>query len=169
MKPGDQFNPFRIFIGLFIPNCLARHPGLAPAAKILYGRLAQYSGRDGKCIPGTEALAIEIGVSERRIRQLIKELEVAGFIKIDRSSGGNNSGYKGVRYLFVWHPIFDDAEKFSEINFRSPERNFRGSEKSFRVYKVKETQQENQEEKGSKFSSAEDPYKYSSLPEEVLQ
>jgi hypothetical protein len=37
MRPGEPFNPFRLFNGLFVREALARHRGLSPGAKLAYG------------------------------------------------------------------------------------------------------------------------------------
>ena len=68
MRPGEPFNPFRLFNGLFVPEALARRRGLSPGAKLAYGRLARYAGQDGQCYPAVPTLAREIGVGLRKGR-----------------------------------------------------------------------------------------------------
>lgn len=96
MVPGERFNPYRFFVGIFIPNALVRYKGLSPSAKLVYGRLSQYAGKDGKCFPSEDVLADEVGLSKRQVYRLISELENERFI-VCQATG----------YMFLWHDIFD--------------------------------------------------------------
>ena len=40
MKEGDVFIPYKVFIGVFIPNCVLEAEDLPPSAKLLYGVLS---------------------------------------------------------------------------------------------------------------------------------
>src|SRR5579871_3391036 len=73
-QPGQPFNPYRFFHGIFIPEALVRYGGLSPGAKIAYGRLVRYAGQDGECHPRQQTLAREIGVSDRQVRTYLQEL-----------------------------------------------------------------------------------------------
>jgi hypothetical protein len=42
LRPGQPFNPYRMFKGLFIPEGLARCDWISPGAKLAWGRLARY-------------------------------------------------------------------------------------------------------------------------------
>ena len=75
LQVGQPFNPFGLFNGIFIPDALAREKGVSRGAKIVYGRLARYAGRNGKCYPGVSTLAAEIGSSERQTQRYLAELE----------------------------------------------------------------------------------------------
>src|SRR3990172_6930356 len=74
------FNPYKQFLGSFIPNCLMEYEGLTAMAKLCWARLAQYAGMDGRCHPMQETLAREIGISSRQVIRILKELEIKGFI-----------------------------------------------------------------------------------------
>jgi hypothetical protein len=65
-QPGEPFNPYRMFTGLFIPEALARCPSISAGAKLAWGRLARYAGEDGHCYPTVKTLGSEIGVGDRR-------------------------------------------------------------------------------------------------------
>lgn len=139
MKPGEIFNPWKLFTGLFVPNALARFPGLSPGAKLLYGRLAQYAGKDGACYPSQETLAVEIGVTDRWVRKLIMELQDGGFIKAVRPKGTDRLNHKTSRYVFLWHIIFDRSGE--EGSFRSEkEGSFRSYNKVLKENQKKENQ-----------------------------
>ncbi len=102
MKPGEPFNPFRLFNGLFVPEALAQFSGVSPGAKLAYGRLARYAGQNGKCFPATDALGAELGVSERQARRYVMELDKAGFIR--RNARFHGSGQTSNEFEFLWHP-----------------------------------------------------------------
>ncbi len=152
MKRGDIFNPWKLFIGLFVPNALARYTGLTPGAKLLYGRLAQYAGKDGACYPSQDALAEEIGVADRQVRNYLQELVKNEFIRVDNPKGIDRLRHKTNRYVFLWHSIFClsgaelECRSGQELDFRS------GAELECRSYKgVEENQQkENQKKENQK-------------------
>ena len=111
MKPGDRFNPFNLFVGLFVPNGLARYKKISANAKLLYGRLAQFAGKNGECFPSQALLAQEIAVTERAIRKLLKELKDDRFIEVlTPGLMGRFDGNTAV-YTFLWHPVFEDCCK----------------------------------------------------------
>lgn len=120
MLPGEIFNPFKVFVGLFIPNVLASYKGLSPSAKIVWGRLAQFSGSGGRCFPSQEVLADEVGLSERQIRRVLDELASEKFIVCQRPTGMDRLSHKGNNYAFLWHAIFDEnVNSRPDINVRS--------------------------------------------------
>lgn len=111
MKPGDRFNPFNLFVGLFVPNGLARYRKISANAKLLYGRLTQFAGKNGECFPSQALLAQEIGLTERAIRKLIKELKDDRFIEIVTPGMMERFDRNTAVYTFLWHPIFDESLK----------------------------------------------------------
>lgn len=117
MQIGQVFNPYKIFIGSFIPNALMSYKGLSSTAKLCWARLAQYSGKNIKCYPSQDALADEIGVSIIQVKRLIKELVDKRFIDIERS-GIDKIQHKTNRYIFRWHECFDTSQ--SIIDDTSP-------------------------------------------------
>ena len=108
VKVGERFNPYKRFLGVFIPEPICKYRGLSPGAEVIYGRLCRYSG-NGDVYPATETLADEVGISERQAREYIRELERAKFIEVDHEnkryrkdgSGGTNT------YFFLWHAAFE--------------------------------------------------------------
>lgn len=79
---------------------------LSSSAKLCWARLAQYAGENGKCFPGQEKLAEDLGLSKIRVIQLIKELEEKQFIEIERPTGKDRLFHKNNQYFFLLHPIF---------------------------------------------------------------
>ena len=69
---GQPFNPWKRFNGVFIPLGLLTHPGLSDRAKLFYGRLCLYAGKDGACFAGRKTMATDMGVSVATITRLPK-------------------------------------------------------------------------------------------------
>jgi hypothetical protein len=102
IKTGDIYNPFKVFVGLFIPNCIAES-ALSQAAKLCFGKLCQYAGSDGKCFPKQETLAKAIGIkSISQLRGCIKELEIANLIRRIKPTGKDKLMHKTDTYYFIW-------------------------------------------------------------------
>ena len=53
-------------------------------AKLTYAVLLKYAWQNDFCFPGQKRLADDIGVTKRSLFSFVKELEKAGFIKIQR-------------------------------------------------------------------------------------
>ncbi len=83
-KP-DLFNP--------VPHAVASSTNLSMGAKILYGVLARYQGKNKTCWPAMETLATDIGKCIRSVRNLVRELEQAGLVKTKHSSGRKSNTY----------------------------------------------------------------------------
>lgn len=97
---SDQFiNPYRLFVGSFIPNWLLVRREISPGAKLTYGRLAQHADKkSGVAWPSRKTLACELGISPRQIDRYLSALLGAGLIKIQRT------GFKkSNRYRFLFH------------------------------------------------------------------
>ena len=106
-KKGEIFNPYKIFVGSFIPNALMRYKGLSSTAKLVWARLAQYAGEKGECYPSVEKLAEEVGIHKRQCVSVLAELEKNKFIKIVRPEGKDKMFHKTNRYFFLWHAVFN--------------------------------------------------------------
>lgn len=98
MRPGERYNPWKLFHGIFIPNWLAQRPEVSQGAKVCFGRLGQYAGQDGECFPNIDTLAAEIGVSRRQADTYLSELRRHRLIAVRRSGLGKTN-----RYCFLWH------------------------------------------------------------------
>lgn len=131
MKKLDTFNPYRLFVGSFIPNVIMKYKKLSSTAKLVYGRLCQYAGKDGECFPAQTTLALEVAISTRQVYSCLKELEKEGFIAVIKSSGKDKLFHLHNKYVFLKHPILFESEE----NFRSrQEENFHsGDEANCRV------------------------------------
>lgn len=104
LEPGQPFNPYRMFNGLFIPEGLARSNVVSPGAKLAWGRLARYAGEDGKCYPTVKTLAGEIGAGIRQARRYLAELEQLELIRRVRRFAQRAQTSNG--FEFLWHGMF---------------------------------------------------------------
>ena len=102
-----MFNPYRLFVGAFIPNVLMEYTGISQGAKLIWARLAQYAGEKGEAYPAIDTLAKDIGTEERQCRRYLKELENKKFIKVLRAGGKDKLLHKTNRYVFLWNAILD--------------------------------------------------------------
>lgn len=96
------FNPYKMFHGAFIPNCLLEYDGLTFAAKCLWAKLVQYAGENGYCWPKRDTLAKELGTSLDKIKRTLRELRQCGFL-VTKQVGGTGAPNA---YFFVEHDIF---------------------------------------------------------------
>jgi hypothetical protein len=103
---GQPFNPWRRFNGVFVPLGLLAFPGLSDGAKLLYGRLGLYAGKDGACYAGRDTMAKDMGVHVATITRLLNELTQAGFIRRIRRGPGRNDACE-----FLYHAALIESEK----------------------------------------------------------
>lgn len=75
LRPGEPFNPYRMFTGIFVPSGIGACRQLHQGAKLAYGALLRFAGRDGTCFPSMQALGAKLGVSSRQARAYIAALE----------------------------------------------------------------------------------------------
>jgi hypothetical protein len=92
-------NPYKVFVGSFIPNWLMCRRELSQGAKLAYARLCQYAGDKGIAFPKREVIAAEIGVSNSQFDRYIKELLRNRLVETDRPGLGRAN-----RYRFIDHP-----------------------------------------------------------------
>jgi hypothetical protein len=106
MKPGEPFNPYKMFTGVFIPEALVRCPDLSPGAKLAYGRLARYMGKGEHCYPSLATLGRELGSSRDSAKRYVQELAAGGLIRVKaRKTKAGDSDTSEV--VFLWHTVFE--------------------------------------------------------------
>ena len=107
---GEPFNPYKRFNNVLIPEAMARSREIAPAAKLVYGRLRRYAGNDGLCYPRGDTPGEEVGLGERQTQKHLRTLEANGLLRtelrFDRHGGQTSNGY-----VFLWHRSFDEWEQ----------------------------------------------------------
>ncbi|MEL7832766.1 helix-turn-helix domain-containing protein [Fodinibius sp. Rm-B-1B1-1] len=101
--------PYKRFIGCLIPNFLMRRKEMSQGAKLCYGRLAQYAGRDGKAYPKQKQLSKELGVSSRMIRKYLNELIGANLIEVQQKGKKQPNSYR-----FLRHSWMDQDKKYAK-------------------------------------------------------
>ena len=105
---GDKFNPFGLFVGAFIPNCVYCH-NISDSAKLLLGRLYQYAGRDGKAFPTRKALSKEMCWQLGKLDRYIKELKEEQLISTYQANNHSPS-----TYTFLYHSMYMTPEQIEE-------------------------------------------------------
>jgi hypothetical protein len=100
----ETFNPYKIFNGSFIPDCISEIPDkeLDSLSKLVLGRLQRYAGKNGLCTPKRATLAREVGTTVSTLDKKLKNLRDYGLIKtIQRGARRSNS------YQFLWHEVYE--------------------------------------------------------------
>ena len=95
----EYINPWKMWVGSFIPNWLMAQHELSQGAKLCYARLSQYAGRKGYAWPKQETLAEELGCHEREVRNYLTELVKVGLVESKRLGLGKPNEYR-----FLAHP-----------------------------------------------------------------
>src|SRR5579872_7367184 len=77
-----------------VPNFILKDGDLSLGAKVTYSMFLHYAWHNDSCFPGQERLAADMGMSQPRVSEFIKELQVAGLIEITRRGQGKTNLYK---------------------------------------------------------------------------
>lgn len=96
-----RYNPYKLFVGSFIPNWLLQCSAISSTAKLCYARLAQYAGEKGYCYPSQAQLAQEIGIGVRQVIRVLKELENKGFIEVEKPQNKDKLRHFRNKYYFI--------------------------------------------------------------------
>jgi biotin operon repressor len=77
-----------------VPNFILKNSHLSLGAKVTYSMFLHYAWHNDYCFPGQELLAEDMGMSQSRVSEFIKELQTAGLIQITRRGQGRTNLYK---------------------------------------------------------------------------
>src|SRR5690242_18669309 len=77
-----------------IPNFILKHGKLSLGAKVTYSMFLHYAWHNDSCFPGQDRLANDMGMSQSRVSEFIKELQKADLIEITRRGQGKTNLYK---------------------------------------------------------------------------
>ena len=77
-----------------VPNFILKNPELSLGAKVTYSMFLHYAWHNDSCFPGQERLAADMGMSQSRVSEFIKELATADLIEITRRGMGKTNLYK---------------------------------------------------------------------------
>jgi len=100
-----RINPWKLFVGAFIPNWLLSRREISAGAKLCYARLAQYSGVNAVAYPKQSTLSGELGVDERTARRYLSELEEFSLIETEQRGLTESN-----EYFFLDHPWMHEAK-----------------------------------------------------------
>lgn len=95
-------NPYRLFVGAFVPNWLLERREIGSTAKLVYARLMQYAGDTGVAYPQIKTLASEIGMSQAWVEKCLRELREAGLVEATPRRGPSGD-IEGNEYRFFFH------------------------------------------------------------------
>ena len=101
---GERFNPYKQFTGAFIPNWLLERNEVSSNAKLVYARLCEFAGPNGRCYPLRATLANECGISISSVDRALRELKRYRLIESERQGLDRPN-----RYYFLIHPWFLDS------------------------------------------------------------
>src|SRR5437763_14883228 len=77
-----------------VPNFILKNADLSLGAKVTYSMFLHYTWHNDYCFPGQERLAADMGMSQSRVSEFIKELQTAALIEITRRGQGRTNLYK---------------------------------------------------------------------------
>jgi hypothetical protein len=77
-----------------VPNFILKDAKLSLGAKVTYSMFLHYAWHNDSCFPGQERLATDMGITQGRVSQFIKELQQAELIEITRRGLGKTNLYK---------------------------------------------------------------------------
>jgi hypothetical protein len=114
MSDSKYYNPYKLFVGAFIPNWLLERPEISANAKLVFARLCQYAGQNGEVYPAQGTLCKDIGVSKRTLQRAIEELVSFKLIEAKRTGLGQSNAY-----YFVAHPWLKSRNNGASIDDKS--------------------------------------------------
>ena len=109
-----------MFNGSFIPEAVSRIPSseLSDGAKIVYGRLMRYSGKDGVCKPKRKTLMEEVGYKHlSTLDRKIKELRDIKLIEVKQRGLQRSKEY----FFLLNEDIFGRIDDTDSSIFKIPE------------------------------------------------
>src|SRR5215472_10022199 len=77
-----------------VPNFILKDAKLSLGAKVTYSMFLHYAWHNESCFPGQDRLAADMGITQGRVSQFIKELQEADLIEIMRRGLGKTNLYK---------------------------------------------------------------------------
>jgi hypothetical protein len=108
-KVGEPFSPYYQFHVLPMPDSLLQSRDLPAGAKLVYGRLCRYAGKNTYCWPTPATLAAEVGLGERQVQKHLDLLERTGYIRRKRRFG-SDGGQMSNHIILIWHASFKDTD-----------------------------------------------------------
>ena len=75
-----------------VPNVLLKS-SLSANAKVVYAQLLSYAWTNDRCYPGQERMADDLGSTKSTVNRAIIELQVAGWLAVERRGQGKTNIY----------------------------------------------------------------------------
>ncbi|MEQ1949105.1 MAG: helix-turn-helix domain-containing protein [Bryobacteraceae bacterium] len=105
---GDVFNPRKMFVGIFLPEALVATDTISSTGKLVWGHLARRAGENGHCFPSKRDISKHVGIQERQVGRVLKELVGVRMIRAvprtDRSGRSTSNEYE-----FLWHALLEPS------------------------------------------------------------
>ena len=83
-------------------------------AKVTYSMFLHYAWHNDSCFPGQERLANDMGMSQSRVSEFIKELEGADLVEITRRGQGKTNLYK-IKFVVRSADILITISRYQDI------------------------------------------------------
>ena len=99
---GRRFNPHHAACGFYPPEIVNRESNISASVKLIYWHVVQRAGRNGCCWPAQAAIARDLGLTARQVRNLLGELEDLGLIerrRRGREGPGRGRGSDAIYFL----------------------------------------------------------------------
>jgi DNA-binding transcriptional MocR family regulator len=138
---SERINPYRLFVGSFLPNWLLSRPEISMNAKVVYARLGQYAGRDGDAFPLLQTLADEVGLSLTTLKRALDELKEHKLIETEQRGLGQSNLYFFLRHKWMSRDRTDARRKPADGLTESPPAAF---QESPQMGRIRESDKENQ-------------------------
>ena len=103
---SKPFNPWKRFNGIFVPLGVLTYSSLSDGAKLMFGRLSLYAGKEGVCYAFRDTIAEDMGIPLGTVARQLTELEEAGFIRRVQRGRGRPAAIE-----FLYHPALTGSEK----------------------------------------------------------
>lgn len=98
-----------------IPKFILMHPKLSFGAKVTYGVLLSYAWQEDFCYPAQAAIAKDLNLKERQVRNLLTELKKAGLI------GWKQQGLNRPNIYYLLS-VTNSEKKVDRQNIATPDR-----------------------------------------------
>lgn len=122
-EKAKLYNPKANAPAVYIPCWLIQIPSsqLSHQAKLVYGRLAQWSSAKGTVHRSTNQLSQELGMQQRVIERSLKELREKGLIETYQAELGGVNHYRFLEHDWMSEPINKNLEY--NASYTPPDKN----------------------------------------------
>lgn len=103
-----EINIYGLFNNSYVPMWLQRRTEISDGAKLLYGLLARYAGKDGKCYPLQKRLCNDLNRTPRTIKKYVSSLKKFKLISTKQRglNGSNNYKFYSHKWMYEYKDTF---------------------------------------------------------------